>query len=184
MLMKKIFTLIATALMTLGVNAQSWNFSDWEVKEYTEPTEVNGLKINAASNKKISIDENSKTVDEVTYTKRLKFGGAGDATTRNIGFTASGAGTLKVILTSASSSDERTLGVSLGETEIGTAAAKAGVVETATIDITGAGTFASFGIGIPQNSPASQAASRRSTSISPLSGICFIVHSLRWRLYQ
>ena len=35
MLMKKIFTLIATALMTLGVNAQSWNFSDWEVKEYT-----------------------------------------------------------------------------------------------------------------------------------------------------
>lgn len=139
MLMKKIFTLIATALMTLGVNAQSWNFSDWEAKEYTEPAEVNGLKINAASNKKITIDANEKTVDEVLYTKRLKFGGAGDATTRNIGFTASGAGTLKVILTSASSSDDRTLGVSLGETEIGTATAKGGVVEAATVDITGAG---------------------------------------------
>lgn len=139
MLMKKIFTLIATALMTLGVNAQSWNFSDWEVKEYTEPTEVNGLKINAASNKKIAIDANEKTVDEVLYTKRLKFGGAGDATTRNIGFTASGAGTLKVIVTSASSGEDRTLGVSLDGTEIGTAAAKGGVVEAATIDITGAG---------------------------------------------
>ncbi len=138
--MKKIFTLIATALMTLGVNAQSWNFSDWEVKEYTEPTEVYGLKINAASNKKITIDASEKTVDEVTYTKRLKFGGAGDATTRNIGFTASGAGTLKVILTSASSGEDRTLGVSLGETEIGTATAKkGGVVEAATVDITGAG---------------------------------------------
>ena len=139
MLMKKIFTLIATALMTLGVNAQSWNFSDWEVKEYTEPAEVNGLKINAADNKKISIDENSKTVDEVTYTKRLKLGGSGSATSRNIGFTAAGAGTLKVILTSASSSDDRTLGVSLGETEIGTATAKGGVVEAATVEITGAG---------------------------------------------
>ena len=28
--MKKIFTLIATALMTLGVNAQTWNFSDFQ----------------------------------------------------------------------------------------------------------------------------------------------------------
>ena len=137
--MKKIFTLIATALVAMGASAQSWNFSDWEVKEYTEPAEVNGLKINAADNKKISIDENSKTVDEVTYTKRLKFGGTGSATSRNIGFTAAGAGTLKVILTSGSSSEDRTLGVSLGETEIGTATAKGGVVEAATIDITGAG---------------------------------------------
>lgn len=137
--MKKIFTLIATAFVTLSVNAQSWNFSDWEVKEYTEPTEVNGLKINAASNKKITIDENSQTVEEVTYTKRLKFGGAGSADSRNIGFTAAGAGTLKVILTSANGSEDRTLGVSLGDTEIGTATAKGGVIEAATIDITGAG---------------------------------------------
>ena len=140
MRMKKIFTLIATALMTLGVNAQTWNFSDFEVKEYDDVTVVNGLTINAASDKKITIDENSKTVEGVTYTKRLKLGGSGSATSRNIAFTASGAGTLKLISTSSSSGTDRELGVSLDGTEVGTTPASGSGVEVGTVSISGAGT--------------------------------------------
>lgn len=140
MLMKKIFTLIATAFVALSVNAQTWNFSDFEEKEYDDVTVVNGLTINAASDKKITIEENSKTVEGVTYTKRLKLGGSGSATSRNIAFTASGAGTLKLISTSSSSGTDRELGVSLDGTEVGTTPASGSGVEVGTVSISGAGT--------------------------------------------
>ena len=110
--MKKIFTLIATAFVALSVNAQSWNFSTFKAATYTESTTVNGLKINATSSKSIEIDEYSKTVDGVTYTKRLKLGGTGSATTRSIAFDVTSPGKLKVIPCSSNATD-RTLGVSV-----------------------------------------------------------------------
>ena len=137
--MKKFFTLIAAALMTMGVNAQTWNFSEWDDATYEEATVVNGLKINAESGKAITIDANSKTVDGVEYTKRLKLGGTGSPTQRNIGFTASTAGTLKIIATSSSSGADRSLEIALDGTAIGTIPAKGGVVEAGTVAITAAG---------------------------------------------
>ena len=137
--MKKFFTLIAAALMTMGVNAQTWNFSEWDEATYEEATVVNGLKINAESGKAITIDANSKTVDGVEYTKRLKLGGTGSPTQRNIGFTASAAGTLKIIATSSSSGTDRSLEIALDGTAIGTIPAKGGVVEAGTVAITAAG---------------------------------------------
>ena len=126
-----------------AANVLKWNFSDFEVGEYYDVVTINGLTINP-NRGSITIDENNKTVDDVTYTKRLKFGGGGDATSRNISFNAAEAGTLKVILTSASSAEDREIGVSLNGTEIGTIPARGGVVETATISIPAAGTVAIY----------------------------------------
>ena len=127
--MKKIFTLIATAFVALSVNAQSFNFSTFEAATYTENTTVNGLKIYATSSKSIEIDENSKTVDGVTYTKRLKLGGTGGATNRSIAFDVTSPGKLKVIPCSSNDTD-RTLGVSVDGADEQTVAAPGSGKET------------------------------------------------------
>ena len=84
--MKKLFTMVAMAFMAVCVNAQStdktWNFSEWEAKEYTEKFTKDGLTIYAKSDKKVTIDGSKKTVNEVKYTQRLKFGGTGSADSR------------------------------------------------------------------------------------------------------
>ena len=146
--MKKIFTLIAVAAMAISANAQSWNFSNWNAQTFTKGTEVTieGLTVNP-SGKDIVIDANNKTVDGVKYTQRLKFGGKGSPTEQNIYFTASGAGTLKVIVTSSSGSEDRQMGVALNGEQIATAAAKGGVVEAVTFNIASAGTVAVYGLG-------------------------------------
>ena len=112
--MKKIFTLVAAVMVSAVSFAQSFNFSDFEEKAYEEKTVVNGLTINGASGAAITIDANSKTVDDVQYTRRLKFGGSGSKDSRNISFDVAGAGVLKLIATSSSSSADRTATVLLG----------------------------------------------------------------------
>lgn len=74
--MKKLFTLIALAMSFMGGYAQSyeWNFSDWTQKSIASTTTVDGLTVYATT-KTVTIDDNSQTVDNVKYTKRLKFGG-------------------------------------------------------------------------------------------------------------
>lgn len=148
MRMKKIFTLIGVALMVISTNAQSWNFSTWEAKTFAKgSTEtIDGLTVNP-SEKDIVIDGNNKTVDGVKYTQRLKFGGSGSPTTQNISFDVSGAGTLKVIVTSSSGSEDRKFGVALEGTEIAEKDAKGGAVEAVTVNITGAGKVAIYGKG-------------------------------------
>ena len=141
--MKKIFTLIATAFVALSVNAQkiTFNFSNFEDASYEEAVTVNGLKINAASGKTIAIDASNKTVEDVAYTKRLKFGGTGSATSRNIAFDVTSAGTLKVILLSSSSSaTDRSIGIAVDGTEVKEIAAPDGTnPQVATADITAPG---------------------------------------------
>ena len=117
--MKKLFTMVAMAFMAVCVNAQStdktWNFSEWEAKEYTEKFTKDGLTIYAKSDKKVTIDGSKKTVNEVKYTQRLKFGGTGSADSRCVEFEVDGACTIEVVLTSASSSEDRTLNICTGE---------------------------------------------------------------------
>ena len=83
--MKRLFTLIAAAMVFVGGYAQTveWNFSDakWingatKSYDYTETTTMDGLTIYASSSKKVSVDAHKKTVDGVSYTQRLKLGGA------------------------------------------------------------------------------------------------------------
>lgn len=114
--MKKIFTLIAMAAMAIGANAQTWNFSEWEAKEYEETFTKDGLTVTATSGAKVTIDGNNKTVDDVSYTQRLKTGGTGgfaeDGTEqRTLKFDVPGNATIDIILCSASSSEDRTLNV-------------------------------------------------------------------------
>ena len=143
--MKKIFTLIAMALVAVGVNAQkSWVFSDFEAKEYTETTVVNELTINATSDKKIAIAESEKTVTvkdaEVTYTKVLKFGGTG-AANRCVSFPVSGASNITIVATSSNNTDRSvsvSCGASYGTKSLGTVSAPGGSVNVETVKYTAA----------------------------------------------
>ena len=117
--MKKLFTMVAMAFMAVCVNAQStdktWNFSEWEAKEYTEKFTKDGLTIYAKSDKKVTIDGSKKTVNEVKYTQRLKFGGTGSADSRCVEFEVDGACTIEVVLTSGSKDYDRKLNICAGE---------------------------------------------------------------------
>lgn len=92
----------------------SWNFSNWDLGDITEQTTVDGLTVEASSDKIVTIDESSPTVDGVKYTQRLKFGGTGAAGNRNVHFEVPGSCTIKVIGCSASSSADRTLNIHVG----------------------------------------------------------------------
>lgn len=112
--MKKVFTLIAMALVAMGANAQTWNFSEWEQGDITETKTVDGLTVYATADKKVTIDANKKTYNDVEYTQRLKFGGTGsgpdtEAPSRFLQFDLPAGASVSIIATSASSSDDRTL---------------------------------------------------------------------------
>ena len=115
--MKKLFTFIAAALMAIGVNAQTWNFSTWEAKTFSETTTISGLTIAATSDYSVSIDENAKTVDGIAYTKRLKLGGSGSSEARNLSFSVSTNCTIEVVAQSSSSSADRELSIATGTFE-------------------------------------------------------------------
>lgn len=108
--MKKFFTLIAMALMAIGANAQTeWNFSSWTAGDIIEVTTIDGLKIYATSEKGVTIDGSTKTVDEVKYTQRLKlngggvFGEDGTPSTRVLEFSVTGACDIDVVAISGNS---------------------------------------------------------------------------------
>lgn len=146
--MKKIFTLLAVALCAIGASAQTveWNFSDsqWEAKKYAEVTEIDGLTIYGASGKEITIEANSKTVDEVSYTKRLKFGGTGAFSkdvpqNRVLSFEVNGKCSIYVVLAHGSSTgDARSLNIdgivdgkktNIGSISVNASETKSGTVE-------------------------------------------------------
>ena len=80
--MKKIFTLIAMAVMAVSANAQTWNFSDSKFNELgtiKETVTIDGLTIAANADKTVVIDENKKSIDGYEFTHRAKMGGAGSA---------------------------------------------------------------------------------------------------------
>ena len=108
--MKKLFTLVAMAFMAVCVNAQStdktWNFSEWDNQTFTDKFTKDGLTVYASSAKNVVIDGNKKTVNEVQYKKRLKFGGAVETDARYLEFEVDGACTIDVVLISSSSDDQ------------------------------------------------------------------------------
>ena len=116
--MKKFFTLIAAVAMAASVNAQTqeWNFSNWDLSTYGSiSTDVSkdGLTVyaNADANKAVSLDKNSKTVDGVKYTQRLKLSGTGSVSdlknmARVVAFNVTGACDIYVVAAHGSSSGD------------------------------------------------------------------------------
>ena len=92
----------------------TWNFSTDDFNSLgtlTAPTTVNGLSITATADKTVVIDESNKTIGNITFTHRLKTGGTGNASYRNLSFSVTGACTIEVYCSSATSSTERTINV-------------------------------------------------------------------------
>ncbi|MDR2841401.1 MAG: hypothetical protein LBV75_09145, partial [Paludibacter sp.] len=94
--MKKLtlLTVVLLTTMLMGVNAQEkfWNFSvaPWGALSITADTVIDGMTIRASSAKTIALDASSKTIDGITFSRRLKFGGTGTLTERNISFAVQG----------------------------------------------------------------------------------------------
>lgn len=113
--MKKFFTLMAAVAMAASMNAQTeWNFSNWDLTTYGSiSTDVSkdGLTIYANADKTVVLDTNSKTVDGVKYTQRLKFGGTGSVSDLNnmarvVAFNVTGACDIYVVAAHGSSSGD------------------------------------------------------------------------------
>lgn len=155
--MKKIFTLLLAVMATVGASAQTnkeWNFSDeqWTSQKYANVTTIDGLTIYGASGKEITIEGNSQTVDGVSYTKRLKFGGTGafdsttgEPTSRVLAFDVSGNCDIYIISATAKSNEARGLKIDIKATDkdkenIGTITANTISAQTVT-NTKGAGTI-------------------------------------------
>ncbi len=92
----------------------SWVFSNWTSGEYTSQTTVDGLTLIATSSRKVTVDSHAVTVDGVSYTKRLKFGGSGSSSYRNLQFDVPGSCTVTVVAAHAGSGSNRTLNICTG----------------------------------------------------------------------
>lgn len=112
--MKKLFVLLVIALSAIGASGQGvqeWNFSTWDARDYTETFTKDGLTLYATSDRKMAVDKNSKTVDGIKYTQRLKFGGTGswDGDTpvgRVLSFAVSGNCDIYIVLAHGSSKEK------------------------------------------------------------------------------
>lgn len=135
--MKKVYMLFAAMAIVGLATAQNydWNISSdaFNALGSFEATQtVDGLTMYAEAGKALVVDANNKSLDEVDYTHRLKFGGTGafDAETgeplnRVLKFDVTGNADISIICMSSSSSSDRELTVAAGTSTnvIGTAAA-------------------------------------------------------------
>ena len=87
-------------------------------RDYKEQFTKNGFTMNASSSKSISVDYSAVTVDEVSYTKRLKLNGTGSTSDRNISFTLTKKAPLILVAASGSAGNARNLVVTNGETSL------------------------------------------------------------------
>jgi len=97
---------------------QTWNISSESFNalgEMDSTVTVDGLTIYANSEKKVTVDENSKTIDDMEFTHRLKLGGSGAfgedgmPLARVLAFQVPGSSKITVIGMSSSSSSDRVL---------------------------------------------------------------------------
>ena len=82
------------------------NASDLETGDIVENKEIaEGITVMATASKKVVVDANSKTYGELTFTKRMKLGGAGTTTERSFKIEAKGKGTVTLYAITGSGSD-------------------------------------------------------------------------------
>ncbi len=152
--MKKIYVLAIALLSVAFINAQNY---DWNISgdafnslgKFEETQTVENLTMYAASEKALEVDANNKTLDEVDYTHRLKFGGTGafDSETgqplnRVLAFDVNGNATITIMCMSSSSGSDRELTVAAGSNDniIGTAIALGPELSASVIEYVGEAT--------------------------------------------
>lgn len=128
---RKVVSFLFLGLFWITAFAQEWNMSSASFKDLgtiSATTVVEGLTIYAIAGAEVIVDANAKTLDEFTFTHRLKLGGTGafDAegivpVSRVLSFSVTGNTTITVMAMSSSSSADRTLVISAGNktTEVG-----------------------------------------------------------------
>ncbi len=120
----------------------TYNFSEFPAGDYTAETKEGDMTIYASESAKISIDGSNKTIEDVAYTQRLKFGGTASmkngVPSRVIGFPVDGDCTIVVAATSSSGSEERTVNVyDAAGNVLQAIAAPAGDINVASVEYTG-----------------------------------------------
>ena len=126
-----------------GPVSEWWNISDADFNALgtiTSETTVRDLHIVATEQNTVVVDASAKTVDEISFTHRLKLGGTGNAAYRHLWFDLSGSCSITVYLTSSSGSgDARTLNIASGSFDnvISTMSAPVGSVAKQTYTYTG-----------------------------------------------
>lgn len=94
-----------------------WNFSNAEFNSLgtiSSTKTVDGLTINATSSGTVMVDASSQTIDNISFTHRLKLNGTGSANYRSLKFNITGDCTIDIYLKSANSSENRTLRIDFG----------------------------------------------------------------------
>lgn len=111
------------SLATEDGTGLEWNISDTAYNALGEmdmTRTVTGLTIYAHSGKKVTIDANDKTLDDMVFTHRLKLGGSGDFDEngqpkgRVLSIDVQGNTNITVAAMSSSSSEDRVLNISAG----------------------------------------------------------------------
>ena len=94
-----------------------WNFSNSifnSLGTISTTKTINGLTINATSSGTVVIDASAQTIDNISFTHRLKLNGTGSANYRSLKFNIAGDCTIDIYLKSANSSESRTLRIDYG----------------------------------------------------------------------
>ena len=94
-----------------------WNFSNSifnSLGTISTTKIINGLTINATSSGTVVIDASAQTIDNISFTHRLKLNGTGSANYRSLKFNIAGDCTIDIYLKSANSSESRTLRIDYG----------------------------------------------------------------------
>ncbi len=91
------------------------NFSELAAGDVTEVVYLNKLGVVGSSSKKWNVEENEKALNsELTFTKRLKSGGAASTAGRYLRFNVSGACRIEILTMSGSNGNTREMEVRLG----------------------------------------------------------------------
>ena len=148
--MKKVYMLFAALAFVGLTTAQNydWNISSDDFNalgKFEETKVVDGLTMYAGVGKALDVDANNKSLDDVDYTHRLKFGGTGAfdeeglPLNRVVAFEVDGDVTITILCMSSSGSDDRVLNVSAGtkDNKIGAIDALGASLTATTVDYTG-----------------------------------------------
>ena len=97
-----------------AVSEKMWDFADWTTTSFEATTIVDNMQVAAASDATVTIDGSNKSLDDYNFTKRLKLGGTGSASSRNVHFIVAGNSKITVYGMTSSSNNERTLNIDKG----------------------------------------------------------------------